>query len=134
WFDGAGPAGGRSSSMAKDVCVSASSSSAGSRKRTPRARSSGVGFLGTLPDLGSCARRSVVPGLLDLDDLAAGVVAAVAADAMRQLRLVALWAVRVGRRGGLPARGAHAPLRLRLLALWRGHGSLLRSVVSRSGA
>src|SRR5205807_3856787 len=69
--------------------------------------------------------------LLDLDGLPAGVVPAVGAHPMRQLRLVALRAFRVRRRRGLPVGRTLAAFGLRGLALRGRHGLMLLSVGSR---
>src|SRR5512132_2519217 len=73
--------------------------------------------------------------LLDLDRLTACVVPAVRADAVRELRLLALRARVVRRRFALPRRAALRGPRLALLLLGDGHrcvGSFL--VVSRGRA
>src|SRR6266508_764269 len=76
-------------------------------KRTPSAFSSGV------------------TRLVNLNDLAATVVPAVLADRVRQLRLPALWAGRVGRCSRLPVRAAMPGLGARRLPLGDGHLFLL---------
>src|SRR5205823_12757861 len=66
--------------------------------------------------------------LLDLDGLAARVVPAVAADAMRELRLMALRTLRVGGGLRLPVGGSLVAASLALSLLRDGHGSFLPSV------
>src|SRR4029079_8706341 len=94
-------------SNAKDRCVSAASRRPGSRKATPSAVSS--------------APTGTASGdptwLLDLDRLAAGVVAAVGAHAVGLLRLLALRARAVRGRLGLPCRTALRGAGLALLLL-----------------
>src|SRR5439155_10678805 len=80
-------------------------------------------------------RRASLPGtnvprsrdggaaLLDLDRLTAGVVPTVRADPVRELRLVALGALGVGRRRGLPLRRTLPGRSASLLALGGGHVS-----------
>src|SRR6185312_16106431 len=107
-------------SNAKDRCVSAASRRPGSRKATPSAVSS--------------APTGTASGdptwLLDLDRLAAGVVAAVGAHAVGLLRLFALRARAVRGRLGLPCRTALRGAGLALLLLGDCHrGFLLESAV-----
>src|SRR5262245_2600237 len=105
----------RPCSNANDRWVSAASRSSGVRKATPRA-----------PSRAPTATASGDPTwLLDLDRLAAGVVAAVGADAVRLLGLLALWAraVRAGRR--LPRRATLGGAGLALLLLGDSHREFL---------
>src|SRR5712691_9150144 len=99
-------------SNAYDRCVSAASRSAASRNDTSRARSSDSSGTST----------AELTRLFDLDRLAAGVVTAVAAHAMRELGLVALGALGVGGRLAFPVRGPPVASRLALLLLGNGHG------------
>src|SRR5262249_11607458 len=94
-------------SNANERCVSAASRSAGVPKATPSATSSApTGTAWGDPTW-----------LLDLDRLAAGVVAAVAAHAVWLLRLLALRTRAVGGRLGLPRRAALGGAGLALLLL-----------------
>src|SRR5690349_2228259 len=106
-------------SNANDRCVSAASRRPGSRKATPSAASS--------------APTGTASGdptwLLDLDRLASGVVAAVPADAMRLLRLLALWTGAVRGRRGLPRRAALGGAGLALLLLGDCHRRFLSGCV-----
>src|SRR4051794_30733774 len=101
----------RPCSNANDRCVSAASRRRGSRKATPSAASS--------------APTGTASGdptwLVDLDRLAAGVVAAVAAHPVRLLRLLALRARAVGARRRLPRRATLGGTGLALLLLGNGH-------------
>src|SRR3990172_10805783 len=105
---------GRSFSKAWERCVSASCRIDASRKRTSRIRSSAFG---------PSAPRSRATRLLDLDGLSAGVVAAVAAHAVGQLRLVALRTL-----------GVRGRLRLRVGLALRGAGVALVSLGNRHGS
>src|SRR6476646_6663389 len=110
----------RPCSNANERCVSAPSRSAGVPQATPSAASS--------------APTGTASGdptwLLDLDRLAAGVVAAVAAHAVRLLRLLALRAGAIRGRLGLPRRAALGGAGLALLLLGDCHrGFLLERAV-----
>src|SRR5439155_12308227 len=112
----------RSCSNANDRWVREASRNSGSRKETPSARS----IASSRWSLDASLTR-----LLDLDRLAAGVVPAVPADAMRKLRLFALRACAVRRRFALPGRTTLRGSRLALLLLRDGHraGSFLVSSI-----
>src|SRR6266516_3263898 len=58
---------------------------------------------------------------VNLDGLSPAIGAAVLADGVRKLRLAALWADGVGRRGALPVRTPLPRLGARRLPLWNGH-------------
>src|SRR4029078_8974710 len=108
-------------SHAKDRCVSAASRRPGSRKATPSAVSSAP----------SGTASGDPTWLLDLDRLAAGVVAAVGAHAVVLLWLFALRARAVRGRLGLPCRAALRGAGLALLLLGDCHrGFLLEWAVS----
>src|SRR5919108_1797159 len=106
----------RPCSNANERCVNAVSRSSAFRKRIPSARSNARG---SERDDAS----AVLTPSLDLDDLPARVEAAVAADPVRELRLVALRALGVRGWLRLPVRRPLVTSRLALLLLGNRHRS-----------
>src|SRR3954469_13609067 len=119
-------------SNANDRWVRAASRRPGSRKATPRAPSRGPAGTASGGPTGSAAGDP--PWLLGLDRLAAGVVAAVRADAVRLLRLLALraGAVCAGRR--LPCRPPLGGAGLALLLLGDCHRGFLLGRPDQAGS
>ena len=110
-------------------CVSAASRSAASWNVTPRARRGSPAASSPRP---RSTRRPARPrGLLDLDRLPAGVVAAVAADAVRELGLLALRAL--GVRGRLAFQFAARLSPRDLLCFFFGTAICRSFLVVRSG-
>src|SRR5436190_721915 len=111
----------RSCSNANERWVTDASRSSGSRNETPSARSSASS---------RCSTGASLTRLLDLDRLTSCVVPAICADAVRELRLLALRACVVRRRFALPGCAALRGPRLALLLLGDGHRSVFPSLSS----